>query len=427
MTLFTRISFAIGLVSLASASFALSGEEVYLRNKSAVVTIYVSAEVERQGSGVVIDGKAGLALVTTNCHVVAGAATVEIQAQSQRTHGEVLSCDKGADVALVAVRMVGLKPAIRRESPVPVGATVFAIGTPRGFEKSISQGIVSQARATADGPLLQISAAIEPGSSGGGLFDDQGRLIGITTSKISGSQALNFAIPLSEVLAQARLQATALLSPVRGTPGSMDVKRFALRLHCSEMKEAIRQLEEDGLTLPKNAPHFCAPSDPEGLTTWVRFHMDQGKVERKVAFTVATDVKGFIDEVRYLDVWFHSARQPPPHVVALLSAVQQKYGDAVASLRVEERGRSFLGPPTNSNTQLRVFAAASLGNDLVARVQSSKSTSDVNELMRTHPGEYLIVEVSEVARANGDPLSVAISMTLKHGEAPPPVGKELRL
>lgn len=75
------------------------------------------------------------------------------------------------------------------------------MGAPQGLELSISQGIVSQLRPTSLGkdPMIQTTAAISQGSSGGGLFDSEGRLIGLTTLYYKEGQSLNFAVPLSFV------------------------------------------------------------------------------------------------------------------------------------------------------------------------------------------------------------------------------------
>lgn len=67
-----------------------------------------------------------------------------------------------------------------------VGETVYAIGTPKGYEKSITRGLVSQLRRRRGTVTIQTDAAISPGSSGGGLFNEKGELIGITTRKIVG-------------------------------------------------------------------------------------------------------------------------------------------------------------------------------------------------------------------------------------------------
>ncbi len=77
-----------------------------------------------------------------------------------------------------------------------VGQRVYAIGTPKGLELTLSEGLVSSLRQYEGSQYIQTSAAISPGSSGGGLFDDQGRLVGITTFQVIDGQNLNFALPV---------------------------------------------------------------------------------------------------------------------------------------------------------------------------------------------------------------------------------------
>jgi hypothetical protein len=76
-----------------------------------------------------------------------------------------------------------------------IGEPVYAIGAPRGLELTLSNGIVSSLRPNDGSHLIQTTAAISPGSSGGGLFDARGNLVGITTLYLTDSQSLNFAVP----------------------------------------------------------------------------------------------------------------------------------------------------------------------------------------------------------------------------------------
>jgi hypothetical protein len=78
---------------------------------------------------------------------------------------------------------------------IRTGERVYAVGTPRGLEATMSEGVVSSIRQTPDGPIIQTTAPISPGSSGGGLFDATGLLVGVTTFQLRDSQNLNFAVP----------------------------------------------------------------------------------------------------------------------------------------------------------------------------------------------------------------------------------------
>ena len=88
------------------------------------------------------------------------------------------------------------KPAqLGKAAGLKVGDPVYAVGAPKGLELSLSDGIVAQLRGGPP-PLIQTTAAISPGSSGGGLFDGEGRLVGLTTLYVEGGQSLNFAMPV---------------------------------------------------------------------------------------------------------------------------------------------------------------------------------------------------------------------------------------
>jgi tetratricopeptide (TPR) repeat protein len=96
---------------------------------------------------------------------------------------------------LNVTRLVTQPVPIRRSASLSVGERVFAIGAPEGLELKLSEGLISGLREYQNAHLIQTSAAISPGSSGGGLFDSQGRLVGITTYFLKEGQNLNFALP----------------------------------------------------------------------------------------------------------------------------------------------------------------------------------------------------------------------------------------
>jgi len=100
------------------------------------------------------------------------------------------------DICLLDAKGITGKPAQLGEAvSLKVGDSVYAVGAPQGLELSLSNGIVAQLRGELP-PLIQTNTAISPGSSGGGLFDEKGRLVGLTTLQIEGGQSLNFAMPV---------------------------------------------------------------------------------------------------------------------------------------------------------------------------------------------------------------------------------------
>ena len=83
---------------------------------------------------------------------------------------------------------------LRNFEELRVGESVYTIGSPSSLESTLGQGIVSGLRTVEGRHLVQTTAQISPGSSGGGLFDGAGNLVGITRFTLKNSQGLNFAI-----------------------------------------------------------------------------------------------------------------------------------------------------------------------------------------------------------------------------------------
>jgi serine protease DegQ len=159
-----------------------------------------------QGSGVIWDGSG---TIVTNHHVVEGSTTVTVVfATGQEIAGRVVATDPFTDLAIVEVDRTDL-PAIRpADAAPPIGSPVLAVGTPLGFENSVTFGVVSGAGRAIPGAgpalvdLLQTDAAISPGNSGGALVDLDGRLVGITVAYIppqARAVAIGFAVPIPTV------------------------------------------------------------------------------------------------------------------------------------------------------------------------------------------------------------------------------------
>lgn len=145
------------------------------------------------GSGVVI----GPERVITNCHVISRAGSVKVRSGSAEYTAISGTSDTHLDLCVLQVSGLNA-PEVKRGTvkELRVGQTVYAIGAPQGLDRTLSQGLVSSLRETPEGAVIQTSAAISPGSSGGGLFDVEGRLVGITTFQTKSGQNLNFAVPV---------------------------------------------------------------------------------------------------------------------------------------------------------------------------------------------------------------------------------------
>jgi len=137
--------------------------------------------------------------VASNLHVVEGAARGYAKIVGQKTKYDIegmTAVDLERD--LVVLKISGARAgavALGNSESVQVGETVYAVGNPQGLEGTFSQGIISSIREVGNDKLLQITAPISPGSSGGPVLNSKGEVIGVSVATFRGGQNLNFAIP----------------------------------------------------------------------------------------------------------------------------------------------------------------------------------------------------------------------------------------
>lgn len=148
-----------------------------------------------QGSAVSVTSK----LALTNCHVIDGMDLLGSKIGDDVVGFNKISGDNETDLCVLHAGAT-LSPVDRTRSfsDLKVGETVYAIGSPSGLQNTLSEGIISGLRDIEGVKHVQTTTPISPGSSGGGLFDAQGRLVGITTKGISEG-SLNFAISVDEI------------------------------------------------------------------------------------------------------------------------------------------------------------------------------------------------------------------------------------
>lgn len=177
----------------------------------AVVSLSVGREI-RSGEVVEPTGSGSGVLLTpdgyilTNHHVVRGAERIQLTLTDGTRLGAVPSgADPSNDIALVRATDSGLPYAVLGDSTgLRVGQLVIAIGNPLGFQSTVSTGVVSatgRAMRSLEGRLIenviQHTAPLNPGSSGGPLVDSRGRVVGVNTAIIAAAQGIGFAVPAS--------------------------------------------------------------------------------------------------------------------------------------------------------------------------------------------------------------------------------------
>ena len=181
-----------------------------------VVTVDWALKPLSQGSGVAV----AAGRVVTNCHVLHGAARVLVREAGEYRTAWLTQADDDRDVCLLDVAGLAARPAhLGSSASLSVGDPVYAIGTPRGLDLTLSEGIVSSFRGQDTERLIQITAPISPGSSGGGLFDAEARLVGLPSFLLRESQQLNFAVPVEWV--------RAALAPAAAAPPEPPPRRNA--------------------------------------------------------------------------------------------------------------------------------------------------------------------------------------------------------
>lgn len=159
------------------------------------------------GSGVIIseDG-----YIITNAHVISGASQIKVRTSDKTEYeAELIGSDSKSDIAVLKIEATGLTPAVVGNSDnLVVGEFTLAVGNPMGtLGGTVTNGIISALNRdiTVQGQtmnLLQTNAAVSPGNSGGGLFNEKGELIGIVNAKSAeeGAEGLGFAIPVNTAM-----------------------------------------------------------------------------------------------------------------------------------------------------------------------------------------------------------------------------------
>jgi S1-C subfamily serine protease len=180
----------------------LRAEEIF--DKAAGAVYKVKAD-RRLGSAVAISDNELL----TNCHVVTDLAEVKIVREKQEFAATVVSRNADADRCVLRTATKLAKwVTVRPYDDIKVGERAITIGTPQGLELTVAEGIVSSKRIYNQSRVIQTSAPISQGSSGGGLFDARGHLLGITTFYVKAGQNLNFAVAAEEFAEEREQPAT---------------------------------------------------------------------------------------------------------------------------------------------------------------------------------------------------------------------------
>ena len=240
-----------------SPRMRMTAKDIVQQSTDAIVRIEAgdAKSGEKIGTGFILD-KGGL--IATNLHVVAGSSTITIKLHDGTPYQvlEIAGVDPGRDLAVLRIKPKKDLQTVRLgdSEQMSAGDQIVAIGNPLGvFDYSVSAGLISQVRPVCEAKedrcppgglkLLQISAPISQGSSGGPLFNQFGEVVGVTTLIVAQGQSINFAVPGN------------YLKPLVASPIAITMAKFA---------EETRSPDEEGHSTGP-APQRQVPDHPVDL------------------------------------------------------------------------------------------------------------------------------------------------------------------
>jgi serine protease Do len=297
---------------------ALTPRDIVKRSNPAIV--WIDAGPNKVGTGFLLD-KSGV--IATNLHVIAGESQIQVRLFDGSLHPVemIVGVDPDRDLALLRIKAAKDLPTLKLgdSDTISVGDRIYAIGNPLGvFDYSVTEGLISGVRpycgkadvaaqrCRQELTVLQFSAQISPGSSGGPLFNQSGEVIGIATAIITAGQGINLAVPanyLKPLVAQRAAIAIGLDAFARNTRSPEDaapdrsagprivrrIPRHEIAVYdgCrpEDIQSIIRQIGEAieaGAPLYNDAKHEACFRIYEG--TAVKFERDAPCVGVRAAF-----------------------------------------------------------------------------------------------------------------------------------------------
>jgi hypothetical protein len=191
-----------GFAPSAARAQSLTPREIAAAAQRATVQIRAldsRGGVDGLGSGFLVspDG-----VIVTNFHVIQHAHALQVETFDGEVYDNVyyVTADPRRDVAVLKVPVEGaVSLRLGSDTAAVVGAEVYAMGHPLGQTSTFTDGLVSASRTVEGVSMIQISAPISPGSSGGPVMDERGEVIGVATMVLAGGQNLNYAVPVRYV------------------------------------------------------------------------------------------------------------------------------------------------------------------------------------------------------------------------------------
>jgi tetratricopeptide (TPR) repeat protein len=396
---------------------------IYERSHSSVVVVVPLDKDDKplgQGSGFIIASDK----VVTNHHVLADSSNAVVlfaDGGTERVDGFVAD-NPTRDITIVSVKTGSRAPLkLGDELSLKQGDEVYAIGAPRGLELSITNGIVSGFRNIEDQFLLQTTAAIAPGSSGGPLFDQDGGVVGVTTSLLTNSPGIYFSVGIGDVARMMRSASTLILPiaslsrssrPESSTKDTSDIDSINSLISAKDYTNARNRLKP---LIEKS------PEDPmlnrllgevdlfEGQVQSALAHLklavegNSDDINSKFFYAIGLFIAGqYDDSGRYQELVVDA--NPSAANIGLLAEIyyaQQNYSKA------ETHALKALGKNPSEDTALEVIA----GNLYWGRSQSGYSWKGIQEgLIKAKSDSYWVKIANAISLMQQKKNDDAISM-----------------
>ncbi len=300
---------------------ALNPEAIFHLVSHSVAVVEALDPQERviaQGSGVAVANH----LLVTNRHVIVDGTSIRVRREGAAWAARLLRSDIDHDLSLLEVPDAAFPAvALRPSATVNVGERVYAVGAPEGLELTFADGLISALRAFDGLRFIQTTVPVSHGSSGGGLFDAEGRLLGITTFQFRDGQNLNFAIP-SECVAAVQASGSSAIGIPAGRSHYDAMLLFQLgaaEIDRNDWDGAIRHLKEAVGLSPDLADCWYAL----GVASFARGEISASTEAFKEAIRL-NNVSGSIADVWWaLGTAYEKAERYTEALDATLEAVQR--------------------------------------------------------------------------------------------------------
>lgn len=396
---------------------------IYERCHASVVVVVPLDKDDKplgQGSGFIIAANK----VVTNHHVLAestNAVVLFADGGTERVEGFIAD-NPTRDITILSVKTGTRAPLkVGDELSLKQGDEVYAIGAPRGLDLSITNGIVSGFRNIEDQFLLQTTAAIAPGSSGGPLFDQEGGVVGVTTSLLTNSPGIYFSVGIGDV-ARIMRSASALVLPIASL--SRSSRPESSTKDTSDLDSINNLISAKDYTNARNRLKPLiekSPQDPTLNRLLGEVDLFEGQVQSAVAhlklavegnssdisskffYAIGLFVAGQYDDSAHYQELVVDANPSAANIgiLAEIYYAQQNYSKA------ETNALKALGKDPSEDTALEVIA----GNLYWGRSQSGYSWKDVQERLVKAKSDSYWVKVANAAsliqqKKNDDAISM---------------------